>query len=160
MQHLRRPIFDLLRCELEEETIASVVRLVRAGPSVALTSTLKGLKIPEQLKHDLWAMGQGVEDVPPISDNAAREIFREVLREYQAFNELGPKERRGVIQDFLLSVESQCRMAITCEFEEFRKAVLEAEKMGKAWDPQVLACGRYFCASGVWPVTAIGVEGR
>ena len=131
-----------------------IVALVRAGPSLKLTAALKVLPVPEQLKHDLWEMGQGVKDVPPVSDGAAREIFRCVLREYQSFNELGPKERRGGIQEFLLSVESQCRLAITGEFSEFKQKVLDQEKPKKEMDPQILLCGRYFAASGIWPVTA------
>ncbi len=160
MNHLKRPIFELLHQGLSEERISGVVRLVREGPSHKLTAELKGLPIPEQLKHDLWAMGQGVEEVPPVSDAAAAEIFREVLTRYQAFNELGPKERRGAIQDFIMSVESQCRLAITCEFEEFRVKVLALEKPAKAMESQVLLVGRYFAASGIWPVTGIGIEGR
>ncbi len=148
-----RPIFDLLHCDLPESTISEIVRLVKLGPTPQLTSALKELPIPEQLKHDLWAMGQGEERVPLVSESAAREIFREILREYQAFNELGVKERRGAIQEFILSVESQCRLAITCEFEDFMLKVLAQDKPDREMDPQVLLCGRYFASSGVWPVT-------
>ncbi len=161
MNHLKRPLFELLQHDLSEERISGIVKLIREGPSFKLTAELKSLPVPDQLKHDLWLMGQRQSiDMPPVSDNAAREIFREVCREYLAFNELGTKERRGAIQEFILSVESQIRLAITCDFQEFKTNVMMEEKRKRQMDDQVLLCGRYFAASGIWPVTGIGIEGR
>lgn len=88
-----------------------------------------------------------------MHERVAVEIFRQVLIEYQALNELGPRERTETVSDWLMDVDQQLMTVISVPMEEFRKTVLEPLLM-PIGNRDIVAAGRLFAATGVWPISA------
>lgn len=137
---LPRPIIELLGAGLPLSEVGPILDVVRIASSPReVTNVLKHAQIADSLRGDLWDMAYPPAPVEPVSERAALEICRQVLRDYHMFVELG--YRTGPIQDFLLDVESQARdIGIPGILE---KDGLKSDR---------IVCGRYFAASGIWPV--------
>lgn len=141
---LTTPVMDLLRSNIPFDQRNAIIQSIHEPVGhKEFSSLLKACNIDNELRANLWDLAYPPPALDPVSERAAIEICREIVREYQAFAELGVKERTGPIQDFILDVEAQAK-SIVSGYQD----VLS----GSGSREDRVACGRHWASSGLWPV--------